>query len=176
MQSNLTQSFVIVGRVSRPFGIKGWNHLTSFTDPPENLLQYRPWALSGAHDDTTDWCVIDDFDIQLNGNNMVVCIENCNSRDDANKYVSKLIGVPREVLPSLRDDEHYWNDLIGIDVVNLEQEHLGVVHNVSWNGAHPILLVRDASELELMIPFVSEYVHNIDAGSTIQVSWDRDWV
>lgn len=107
---------------------------------------------------------------------MLVCIENCNSREDANKYVSFLIGVPRDVLPSLSDDEHYWIDLIGSNVVNLTQEHLGVVHDVAWNGAHPILLVRDGSQGEFMIPLVSEYVHKIEAGVTIQVSWARDWV
>ena len=176
MQPTHTQSFVIVGRVSRPFGIKGWNHLTSFTDPPENLLQYRPWALRSAQDDATDWCVIDKFDIQLNGNRMLVCIESCSHRDDANKYVSKLIGVPRQVLPSLSVDEHYWIDLIGSKVVGTDQENLGVVCDVSWNGAHPILLVRDDQEMELMIPLVSEYVHNIDDQSTINVSWSRDWV
>ena len=95
--------------------------------------------------------------------------------DDANKYVNKLIGVPRDVLPTLGDDEHYWVDLIGVEVVNLEQECLGAVYDVAWNGAHPILLVRSASEQELMIPLVPEYVHKIASGSKIQVSWVRDW-
>ena len=175
MQSTLTQSYVVVGRVSRPFGIKGWNHLTSFTDPPDNLFQYRPWALRSAQCDTADWCEIKEFDIRLKGHGLLVSFENSNSRDDANKYVNKLIGVPRDVFPTLGDDEHYWVDLIGVEVVNLEQECLGAVYDVAWNGAHPILLVRSASEQELMIPLVPEYVHKIASGSKIQVSWVRDW-
>lgn len=175
MQSNFTQSFVIVGRVSRPFGIKGWNHLTSFTDPPQNLVQYSPWALNEARDATSKWDVIDTFEIQRNGNGMLVRIENSTSRDHANKYVSKFIGVPRENLPTLTVDEHYWFDLIGTDVVNLTDDHLGVVHDVAWNGAHPLLLVRDDKAGEILIPLVSEYVHAIDVGSKIQVSWAKEW-
>lgn len=176
MQSTLTQSFVIVGRVSRPFGVKGWNHLTSFTDPPDNLFQYRPWALRGERSDVSDWRVVKNFNIQLKGNGMLVCFEASSSRDDANKYVNQLIGVPREVLPTLDDDEHYWVDLLGSEVVNLEAESLGVVNDVVWNGAHPILLVRGESSPELMIPLVPKYVHKVDSGSKIHVSWARDWI
>ena len=175
MQSAITQSFVVVGRVSRPFGVKGWNHLTSFTDPPENLFQYRPWALREERNDSAGWNVINDFEIQPKGNSMLVCFENSNSRDDADKYVNKLIGVPREVLPTLDEQEHYWVDLLGVEVINLKSERLGVVHDVAWNGAHPVLVIRDESEQDLMIPFIPEYVHNVDSGSTITVSWSRDW-
>ncbi|MXZ44446.1 MAG: 16S rRNA processing protein RimM [Gammaproteobacteria bacterium] len=176
MQTTLTHSFVVVGRVSRPFGVKGWNHLTSFTDPPENLFQYRPWALQEESSDATEWCVIKNFDVQCQGNGMLVCFENCSSRDDATTYVNKLIGVPREVLPALNDDEHYWVDLLGTEVINLEAEHLGTVQDVVWNGAHPILLVGGETVSDLMIPLVPEYVRKIDPGAEIHVSWARDWL
>ena len=80
------------------------------------------------------------------------------------------------MLPTLGDDEHYWVDLIGVEVVNLERESLGAVCDVAWNGAHPVLWVRNESDQELMIPLVPEYVHKIDSNSQIQVSWDRDWI
>lgn len=176
MQSTLTQSFVVVGRVSRPFGVKGWNHLTSFTDPPDNLLLYRPWALRREGDDVSDWREIKKFNTLLKGNSMLVCFETSNSRDDANKYVNNLIGVPRKVLPTLNKDEHYWADLLGLEVVNLDAEYLGMVDDVIWNGAHPILLVRGETTPDLLIPLVPEYVHRVDTGSKIHVSWARDWV
>lgn len=106
---------------------------------------------------------------------MLVCFDKSHSRDDANKYVNKLIGVPREVLPTPDDDEHYWVDLLGVEVVNMDSEQLGVVHDVTWNGAHPILMVRSESEPDLLIPLVSEFVHRIDTGSRVHVNWVRDW-
>ena len=175
MQSTITQSFVVVGRVSRPFGVKGWNHLTSFTDPLENLFQYRPWALRDERSDAADWSVVKDFSIQPKGNNMLVCFENSHSRDDAVKYVNKLIGVPREVLPALDDEEHYWVDLLGLEVVNTASEHLGVVQDVAWNGAHPVLLVQSQFEQDLRIPFIPEYIRYVHSGAKITVSWHRDW-
>ncbi len=34
-----------LGRIGAPFGVKGWLHVDSYTDPPEALLEYREWAL-----------------------------------------------------------------------------------------------------------------------------------
>ena len=37
--------WIELGRIRAPFGIKGWLHVESHTDPPERLLGYREWAL-----------------------------------------------------------------------------------------------------------------------------------
>ena len=40
-----------MGRIGSPYGIKGWVHVQSFTDPPEQLLKYRDWLVHGARAD-----------------------------------------------------------------------------------------------------------------------------
>jgi len=37
-----------VGRIGSPYGIKGWVHVQSFTDPPGRLLKCREWILEGG--------------------------------------------------------------------------------------------------------------------------------
>jgi len=39
------QDWLELGRIGSPYGIKGWVHVQSFTDPPERLLKYRAWTL-----------------------------------------------------------------------------------------------------------------------------------
>src|SRR6267378_2580557 len=34
-----------LGRLGAPFGLKGWVHVQSHTDPPRRLLEYREWVL-----------------------------------------------------------------------------------------------------------------------------------
>jgi 16S rRNA processing protein RimM len=34
---------VALGRIAGPFGIKGWLKVVSYTDPPEQILEYAPW-------------------------------------------------------------------------------------------------------------------------------------
>ena len=42
------QDWLELGRIGSPYGIKGWVHVQSFTDPPERLLKYRVWTLQAA--------------------------------------------------------------------------------------------------------------------------------
>ena len=40
-----SKDWLELGRIGSPYGIKGWVHVQSFTDPPERLLKYRDWTL-----------------------------------------------------------------------------------------------------------------------------------
>ena len=36
---------VVLGRIAGVYGVRGWVHVYSETDPIENILRYRPWHL-----------------------------------------------------------------------------------------------------------------------------------
>ena len=38
-------AYVEMGRLGRPYGVQGWSHVESWTDPPEALVGYRHWVL-----------------------------------------------------------------------------------------------------------------------------------
>ncbi len=93
------------------------------------------------------------------------------------------VQIRRSHFPALAKDEFYWLDLIGLDVENLQDEHLGQVVDLMDNGAHPILRVTPAgaadqepAPAELLIPFVDRFVNAVDqAGKKITVDWGRDY-
>ena len=41
----MTARWVELGRIGAPFGVKGWMHVDSYTDPPDGLLGYPQWVL-----------------------------------------------------------------------------------------------------------------------------------
>ena len=43
-----TDTVVIVGKLGRPYGVRGWQVLHSFTEPAENLFSYAPWLVQSA--------------------------------------------------------------------------------------------------------------------------------
>jgi 16S rRNA processing protein RimM len=48
-------------------------------------------------------------------------------RDGAEALKGATVQVSRADFPALSEDEYYWSDLIGMDVVNLQGEALGKV-------------------------------------------------
>ena len=62
-------------------------------------------------------------------------------REEARGLTGALIGVPRDAIPEPEDDE-FWYDLIGCEVINAQDENLGIVREVMETGAHAILSIQ----------------------------------
>lgn len=161
---------IVVGRVTAVFGIKGWVKIASFTSPPENLLGYRPWLL--ATGDGFEPVEVDD--LKAHGGGFVAQLEGCTDRDLAARFTGRDLAVPRSELPAAQDDEFYWFDLIGLDVVNADGEPVGRVERVMETGANDVLVVRGAQG-ETLIPFVAAVVTDVDlAAGRLTADWSPE--
>ena len=77
-------------------------------------------------------------------------------------------------MPRIGDGSYYWRDLIGLRVINLERQPLGVVKGLVETGAADVLLVD--GERQRLIPFVLErYIQSVDlTNQTLVVDWHPD--
>jgi 16S rRNA processing protein RimM len=88
---------------------------------------------------------------------------------------SCFFGAPREALPAPAQEEYYWADLVGLEVVNEQGLALGRVKSLIETGANEVLVVADGDR-ERLLPFVEQVVKAVDvAGRLIRVDWDADW-
>lgn len=162
---------VAVGRVGRPFGVRGWLHVHSDTEPGERLLEYRPWLLGGPG----EWREVEVAESAARSDGLVVRLAGVTSREQAARLVGADIGVPRHVLPPPEPGEYYWCDLIGLTVVTASGQVLGEVTDLLETGANDVLVVH--GERERLVPFVEEQVVravDLTAGR-IEVDWDPEF-
>jgi 16S rRNA processing protein RimM len=163
-----------MGRLLAPFGIKGWIRLKPFTAVPETLLEYRTWWL-GPAEGKGDWKRYRVAEAQLHGTAIIASIEGVATREAAQALRGFVAGVPRDRLPKAAPDEHYWSDLVGLEVVNRAGQKLGRVAGLLDTGAHPVLRVEDETG-ERLIPMVPAYVDAIEpASGRIVVDWLEDY-
>jgi len=162
---------VVVGRFGAPYGIKGWIKFVSFTDPVENILEYRPWRVQRD----ARWLDVAVDEIKTHGKGFVVHVRGIDDRDAAEHLTGREIAIPEEALPKAAADEYYWKDLIGLGVVNRDGVDLGTVDHLFEAGPNDVLVVaRDGGEV--MIPFVGVYVRSVDIGAKrIEVDWDASY-
>jgi len=166
--------FVVVGKIASAYGIKGWVNIQSYTDPVTNILDYQPWYLISPRDQNQREQVRI-ISGRPHGKQVVAQIEGCNDRNKAELYRGLEIAIDRDQLPAVPEDEHYWIDLIGLEVVNKDGIKLGKVDSLLETGANDVLVVK--GEKEYLIPFVKdEFVHDIDLEKhCITVDWDPDF-
>jgi len=162
---------VVLGRVSGLYGVRGWVKLFSFTRPVENLLDYRELTLGPG--DNGRLVRIEEGRRQ--GKTLVAHFAGIDDRETAAALVGQDLSVARDRLPDTEEDEYYWADLTGLEVVNREGIALGRVHNLLSTGANDVLVVR--GDRERLVPFVQgQYVLEVDLkAGRILVDWSPDF-
>ena len=163
---------IIMGRVAAAQGLLGWVAIKAYTETVESLSDYPVWWLG---DEKNPWreVSVEKFAVQSKG--LIAKFPGCNDRTAAEKYKGLLVAVPRSSLPQQSEDEYYWSDLIGLEVVNLAGSSLGIVDNLMDTGANQVLCVR-GKEGEVLIPFIASAIQQVSlAEKIIRVDWSANW-
>lgn len=169
---------VVMGRIVGPFGVLGWIKVFPYTEYVDGLLDYPVWWLGKGNG---EWREINVTGCEVHGNILTAALEQYADRTAAMRLKGMQIAVPRSQLPGLSKsgkDGYYWSDLIGLEVVNLQNEELGKVAGLLETGANDVLQVRSRidGERERLIPFVSRVIVKVDLKACrITVDWSMDY-
>lgn len=187
-----------LGVLRGSYGLTGWVHIQPHTGDAGTLRRVRSWwllppAAASLPQDSSrrpaqpggvvtpsptsprgPYAV---SGVRLHGSHLVAKWEGCDAPESAQAFRSWRVAVSRSQFPRLPDGEHYWIDLVGMQVVNRQGQELGQVSEVRSNGAHDILEVRLAGDDRItLIPQVPAYVDAIDPQTRrISVDWHSDW-
>jgi 16S rRNA processing protein RimM len=165
---------IVLGRIVAPYGVRGWVRIHPFGDDPASWRRMSEWWL-GADAEGDVWQPYKVESLRAHGAGWVAKLGAVDDRNAAESLDGRFIAAPREALPDTHADEYYWADLIGLAVVNEQNDRLGEVTSLFDSSAHSVLVVQDG-ETERLLPFVETVVKGVDvAGGCIRVAWGKDW-
>ena len=179
--SDAPADLVVIGRFSGTFGIKGWLKVYSYTDPLENFLDYQYCRIQrhGA------WQAAQIAEGKTHGKGLVVRLKGVDTPEQAATYVSCDVAVASTQLPLLPENEYYWRQLEGLQVIVDHPERgrlvLGRVDHLLETGANDVLVVKgdegSIDRRERLIPYLpDQVVLAIDlAAQQMRVDWDPDF-
>jgi len=164
--------FIVVGKISGLYGVRGWVRVFSYTQPRENILTYKTWYLQEAN----GWIPFELESGRAHSKGVVAKLVGYDDRDRAIELQQKTIAIKREQLSELEEGDYYWDQLVGLRVTNLEDVELGIVDTLVETGANDVLIVKQDDQ-ERLIPFVKDDVIkeiDLEAGMMV-VDWDADF-
>ncbi len=189
--SSLPGDAVELGRIQDAWGIKGWIRILPHSADTEALFAASQWFLQPPEARFArgflafSGCVsVSVEEIKAHADGLVARLEGVNDRNAAEALKGARIYLSRSAFPATPDGEYYWVDLIGLDVVNREGAHLGVVRDLMPTGPHSVLVLEYTEQTsegveqvaERMIPFVAAYVDDVNqAERKITVDWQVDY-
>jgi 16S rRNA processing protein RimM len=171
---NVASDTLIVGKIGAPHGVQGWVKINSFTQNAEDIFGYAPWQLGAAH--KMQNVQVDQW--RPHGKALVAKLTGVDSRDDAELIKNLDISISSSQLPELEND-FYWKDLIGMQVVTTKGYDLGKVKELFETGSNDVMMVKanpndGFGQKERLLPFIyDQVVIEVDKqGNTITVDWD----
>ncbi len=180
--AELPADAIEVGRIADAWGIKGWFKVLPYSASPEALFSSKRWFLLPTERGAQTFTGVARLlvkEAKEHSDTVVACAHEVDDRSAAEALRGSRIFISRSSFPTAAQDEYYWVDLIGLDVVNREDVPMGTVRELLSTGAQTVLVLEyqeDGKVCERMIPFVSAYVDDVDLKARrIRVDWQADY-
>ncbi|MFE9000620.1 ribosome maturation factor RimM [Streptomyces sp. NPDC007875] len=150
---------LVVARIGRAHGIKGEVTVEVRTDEPE--LRLGPGAVLTTEPASAGPLTIESG--RVHSGRLLLRFEGVRDRSaaEALRNILLIAEVDPEELPE-DPEEFYDHQLIDIDVVTVDGTEVGRVSEISHLPYQDLLIVKRPDGSEVMIPFVSEFVPEID--------------
>ena len=167
---------VVLGKIVAPYGLQGAVKIHPFADDPRAWSKLPQWWLGKEGADPASWQPTRLIRCKLRDDVLVAELECLPDRNASEAAKGMLIGVPHDGLPPTGENEYYWADLIGLEVLNTHDQSLGHVLGLIETSANDVLRVGDGEDRERLLPFVATVVLDVDLSARrLRVDWEADW-
>lgn len=173
MSQNQPDKIITIGQLGRPHGVKGMQKMQVFGGENIDLKQNTSWLLKDTNE---DWRPIKAETVQPKSGYCLVKIEGVNDREAAQALTNKEIGLYASQLPQLEEGEYYWNELIGLTVINQAGATLGTIVDLMETGSNDVLVLENEKGEEQLIPYLpGDFVLEVNLkAKQMTVDWDED--
>jgi len=117
--------------------------------------------------------------MKKSNSNIIAKLKSFSDIDEVKSFGQKDIYILKSELPELSSNEAYWFELEGMEIINLEGQHLGHVQEVNNFGANDVLVVKPINKKikNLLIPYIkNRVVISVDKSeNSILVDWQEDY-
>lgn len=142
-----------LGKITKTHGLKGEVILWLDVDFPEDYEDLESLFLEVKGELVPYF--IENY--RLSGNRAIVHFEDIDSFEKAENLVNLQAFLPLDELPELDNDQFYYHEIIGYQIVDKNLGNLGTVQTVHSMQAQD-LLVMDYKGKEVLIPVIDEIV------------------
>jgi len=148
---------LVIGRIGRAHGVRGDLFVEPMTDEPDH--RYADGTVLMTSNDTTLTVATSKW----HSGRFVVHFAGFDDRNAAETLRGLTLSIEVDPSQSPQDpDEYYDHQLIGLNVVLADGTHVGTIGEVIHLPSQDLLTVLRVGQSEALIPFVTEFVPDIN--------------
>lgn len=165
----MSDEYYLVGRVRRAHGIRGELVIEALTDAPDAIFAAGRRVFAG---DANGDLARDRRELRVQHatpfkGGLIVAFEGIVDRTTAERWRDRTLLVPERELEPPADDEMYIHDLVGMSVVLVSGDEIGVVREVFELPQGLVIEVERGGGKPALLPFDERTVRDVDAAARV---------
>lgn len=159
LQPDGSDSFVLLGTVTRAHGLQGEVKVRPLTESPASFARYRQLYLSaaGGGEKIPHTAV----QARVSGQGVVLRLSGCATREAAEQLAGSKVWLATSELPPPAPGEFYLHTLEGRRAETVDGRYLGRVAAILSSGGQDVLVIRD-NGVEVLVPAVRAFVRAVE--------------
>ena len=161
---------LLVGRVGRPHGVRGEVKVFPETDDPNRLADVERLFV-GESPESAREIAVEGVRYQYPKGRTVVLVafDGVETREGAEDLGGRQLYALDDDLPALEEGQAYLHDLVGLEVLVVDDEGgvvgepVGTVRDF-YDGAQLLFAIERPDGTEVLLPDVDEFVDRLDLG------------
>ncbi|GAF66097.1 16S rRNA-processing protein RimM [Bacillus sp. TS-2] len=151
-----------VGKVVNTHGIKGEVRVIATTDFEEQRFAIGQ-ELMLIDPDTKKEIIVKIASSRKHKNFTLLSFENLQNINYVEKYKGQSLYVSSKYLEDLEDNEFYYHEILGCQVLTEDGEELGKIKDILSTGANDVWIVqRKEKGRDILIPYIEQVVKEIN--------------
>jgi len=155
---HMAESLLEIGDIVGTHGLRGDLRIRLKSGDPDLLLTMKTICLRLPTGKVANIEITRQI---LHKGRVLMRLQGYDSIDLAEQIVGSLVLLAEEMLPDLHDDEYYWGQLEGLQVVDQQRGEVGKLQQLLSTAAHDTYVVNGCFG-EILIPAVHQFVLEID--------------
>jgi 16S rRNA processing protein RimM len=165
-----------IGKVTGVHGLAGNLKVWSYA---ESVETFSPGRIVLLKFENEDGCTYTINRAAVHQKGILLNLDGIDNRDLAEALVGKEILIDRDQLPDPENDAWYWQDLIGLEVIDRVRGSIGRITRIFPTGGQDILVVTDETcghkGHETLIPMHRRFVESVDIeNNSMTVHWPEE--
>ncbi|GAK38538.1 protein RimM [Paenibacillus sp. TCA20] len=151
--------FFNVGKIVNTHGIRGELKVLPLTDFPEERFAKGSKLVIDTGEGQQPVTV---ESARLHKNMFVVRLNDFTNINEVEKYKGMMLKVSAEYQTELSEDEFYFHQIVGCEVVTDEGEALGTIKEILTPGANDVWVVKANNGKEILLPYIDDVILHVD--------------
>lgn len=149
-----------VGVITSTHGIRGEVKVFPTTDDPMRFKKLKQAVICGRRENVN----VEIASVKFFKQYVILKFKEFDNINDIEQYVKKDLCVTRENAVKCEPGEYFICDLIGLDVITDEGEHIGKLTDVLETGANNVYEVTADNGKTILIPVIDQCIldHNLE--------------